>query len=59
MNHCLEQQDPTVRALIVNHHGVPHVALYANRRIVEGEEMLLRYGEVSDERFFGEECGQD
>ena len=59
MNHCLEQQDPTVRALIVNHHGVPHVALYANRRIVEGEEMLLRYGDVSDERFFGEECGQD
>lgn len=59
MNHCLENQDPSVRALIVNHKGVPHVALYANRGIEAGEELLLRYGEVSDSQFFGEECGQD
>ncbi len=29
INHCLEDSEPNVRALILNHYGVPHVSLYA------------------------------
>jgi hypothetical protein len=59
MNHCLERQNPTVRALVVNHHGECRVALYANMHVRKGQELLLRYADISDAQFFAMECGQD
>ncbi len=59
MNHCLERQHPTVRALVINHYGECRVALYANTNVRKGQELLLRYADISDAHFFAVECGQD
>lgn len=47
MNHAMQDQEPTVHALIVNHFGVCHVAVYARRDIASGEEMTLRYTDAT------------
>ncbi|EKX37536.1 hypothetical protein GUITHDRAFT_116344 [Guillardia theta CCMP2712] len=59
INHCMENEEPTARALIVNHHGVCHVAVYAAQEIQVGEEITLRYLDVSDAEFFASPCGLD
>ena len=41
----LEGSEPNVQALILNHFGVTHVALYASRAIALGGEFSLRYRE--------------
>lgn len=47
MNHAMQDQEPSVHALIVNHYGVCHVAVYAFRDIECGEELTLRYTDAS------------
>ena len=59
INHCLQDFQPNVRACVLNHYGVAHVALYATRPIELGGELSLRYREVSDAEFFASPCGLD
>ena len=48
-----------MHALVVNHKGTPHVAMYALRDVALGEELLLRYNNDSDADFFAYACGLD
>jgi len=59
VNHCLESEEPNATALVVNHFGVPYVCFYCCKAIAEGEEITIRYTDVSDADFFASSCGLD
>ena len=40
INHCLEDSEPNVRALILNHYGVPHVSLYAGMCVLRPHTLV-------------------